>query len=141
MHVAFALSPLVIVALGAVMLMLAEAFSTRRTPIRFGGPMRTVEHASGLALGTTIVLLTGCAFSASEWMFGIDRLEGLESLSPWITVDRFSLFFDALLCLGGAIAALLAGGYLPEHKMNRGEFYSLILFSTLGAMILVSAGD
>jgi NADH-quinone oxidoreductase subunit N len=141
MHVAFALSPLLIVALGAVMLMLAEAFSTRRTPIRVGGPMRTVEHASGLALGTTIVLLTGGAFSASVWMFGVDRLEGLESLSPWITVDRFSLFFDALLCLGGAVAALLAGGYLPEHKMNRGEFYSLILFSTLGAMILVSAGD
>jgi NADH-quinone oxidoreductase subunit N len=141
MHVAFALSPLLIVALGAVMLMLAEAFSTKRTALTPGGPMHTVEHASGLALGTSIVLLTGCAFAASVWMFGVDQLEGLERLSPWITVDRFSLFFDALLCLGGAIAALLAGGYLPEHKMNRGEFYSLILFSTLGAMILASAGD
>jgi NADH-quinone oxidoreductase subunit N len=141
MPVAFALSPLLVVALGAVLLMLAEAFSTRRTPLALGGPMQTVEHAGGLALGTTIVLLTGCAFSASVWMFGVDKLEGLEILLPWITVDRFSLFFDALLCLGGAIAALLAGGYLPEHKMNRGEFYSLILFSTLGAMILVSAGD
>jgi len=141
MPVAFALSPLLVVALGAVLLMLAEAFSTRRTPLALGGPMQTVEHTGGLALGTTIVLLTGCAFSASVWMFGVDRLEGLGILLPWITVDRFSLFFDALLCLGGAIAALLAGGYLPEHKMNRGEFYSLILFSTLGAMILVSAGD
>jgi NADH-quinone oxidoreductase subunit N len=141
MLLAFALSPLLVVALGAVFLMLAEAFSTRRTPLYLGGPMRTIEHANGLALATTLVLLTGGAFSASVWMFGVDRLEGLASLAPWLTIDRFSLFFDALICLGGAIAALLAGGYLPEHKMNRGEFYALVLFSTLGAMILASAGD
>jgi NADH-quinone oxidoreductase subunit N len=141
MPVAFALSPLLVVAIGALMLMLAEAFSTKRTPVRVGGPMRTVEHTSGLALGTAIVLFAGCAFSASVWMFGVDNVEGLDSLAPWLTVDRFSLFFDALLCLGGGLAALLAGGYLPEHNMNRGEFYSLILFSTLGAMILAGAGD
>ena len=46
-----------------------------------------------------------------------------------------------LLCLGGALAALLAGGYLPEHKLDRGEFYSLILFATFGAMMLAAAGD
>jgi NADH-quinone oxidoreductase subunit N len=141
MPVAFALSPLLIVAIGGLLLMLAEAFSTKRTPLRPGGPMRTVEHASGLALGTAIVLFAGCAFSASVWMYGVENIDGLASLAPWLTVDRFSLFFDALLCLGGGLAALLAGGYLPEHNMNRGEFYSLIVFSTLGAMILSTAGD
>ena len=45
------------------------------------------------------------------------------------------------LCLGGALAALLAGGYLPEHKLDRGEFYSLLLFATFGAMMLAAAGD
>jgi NADH-quinone oxidoreductase subunit N len=141
MPVAFALSPLLIVAIGGLLLMLAEAFSTKRTPIRPGGPMHTVEHTNGLALGTAIVLFAGTAFAASVWMYGVDNLEGVESLAPWLTVDKFSLFFDALLCLGGGLAALLAGGYLPEHNMNRGEFYSLIVFSTLGAMILASAGD
>jgi NADH-quinone oxidoreductase subunit N len=141
MPVAFALSPLLIVAVGALLLMMAEAFSTKRTPLKPGGPKRTVEHANGLALGTAIVMFAGCAFSASVWMNGVDDVEGLGSLTPWLTIDRFSLFFDGVLCLGGGLAALLAGGYLPEHHMNRGEFYSLLLFSTLGAMILASAGD
>ena len=141
MPVAFALSPLLVVAFGAMLLMLAEAFSTKRTPLTLGGPLRTVEHTNGLAMGATLVLLAGAAFAASVWMYGVGDIDGLEKLSPWLTIDRFSLFFDVLLCVGGALAALLAGGYLPEHHMNRGEFYALLLFSTLGAMMLASAGD
>jgi len=141
MLVAFALSPLIVVAVGALLLMLAEAFSTTRTPTRPGGPIRTVEHARGLALGTTVVFLAGLVFSAAVWMHGVDNIEGLGGVAPWLVVDRFSLFFDALLCLAGALTALIAGGYLPEHNLNRGEFYTLLLFATFGAMMLATAGD
>jgi NADH-quinone oxidoreductase subunit N len=63
------------------------------------------------------------------------------AVSPWLVADSFTLFFDMVLCLGGALAALFAGGYLVEHRIERGEFYSLILFSTFGAMTLAAAGD
>jgi len=56
-------------------------------------------------------------------------------------VDRFTLFFFFTLCLGGALSCLLAGGYLPEHKLERGEFFPLVLFSTVGAMALAASGD
>ena len=56
-------------------------------------------------------------------------------------VDRFTLFFAFVLCLGGGLACLLAGGYLPEHKLERGEFFPLVMFSTVGAMALAAAGD
>lgn len=141
MLVAFALSPLIVIALGALMLMMAESFSTTRTPSRPGGPLRTVEHAQGLALGTTIVFVAGLAFSAAVWFRGVENIPGIESVAPWLVIDRFSLFFDALLCLGGALTALIAGGYLPEHHLNRGEFYTLLLFATFGAMMLASSGD
>ncbi len=126
MSLALALSPLLVVGIGALLLMLAEAFSTRQ---------------SGLALGAAVVLFTGAAFAGAVWMFGIDRIPETVQVAPFLILDRFSLFFDMLLCLGGGLAALLAGGYLAEHRIERGEFYALILFAALGAMILAAAGD
>ena len=126
MNIALALSPLLVVALGALLLMLAEAFSPRQ---------------GGLALGAATVLFVGAAVAGGVWMYGIERLPEAASLAPWLLLDRFGLFFDMLLCLGGGLAALLAGGYLVEHGIERGEFYVLILFATLGAMILASSGD
>lgn len=133
--IALALSPLLVVGLGALALMLVEAFSTRPGP---GHEIR------GLGLGAAVVLFAGAAFAGTVWMVGLDGQEmkdAAAAVSPWLIADHFTLFFDMLLCLGGALAALLAGGYLVEHRMERGEFYSLILFSTFGAMTLAAAGD
>lgn len=128
MALAFILSPLLIVSLGGMLLMLAEALAK---PGRRGG----------IALGSTMVFAAGLAFSVGLWMHGVEDMAERETLAPWLVIDRFSLFFDGLFCLGGLLASLLAGGYLPEHKLERGEFYMLLIFSTVGAMILASAGD
>ena len=130
MPLTFALSPFIVIAVGAMLLMLAEAFSKNR-------PGRD----SGLAIGSAITFGAGGAFAAAVWLFGLDGIEGADAIAPWLVVDKFSLFFDVVLCLGGALSALLAGGYLPEHNLDRGEFYSLLLWSTLGAMILAASGD
>ncbi|MEM6954208.1 MAG: NADH-quinone oxidoreductase subunit N, partial [Myxococcota bacterium] len=61
--------------------------------------------------------------------------------APYLTADAMALFFDATICLGAGLCALLAGGYLREHGLERGEFYVLLLFSALGAMILARAVD
>jgi NADH-quinone oxidoreductase subunit N len=88
-----------------------------------------------------LVFLAGAFFAGGLWFYGTDSFASAEMLSPWIITDRFALFFDMLLCLGGALASLLAGGYLPEHNLDRGEFYAIMLFATFGAMMLASAGD
>ncbi len=126
MAICLAISPLIVVGVGALLLMLVEAFSTRK---------------AGLALGAAIVLFAAASFAWGVWLFGVERFGSLAPISPWIIVDRFTLFFDVLLCLGAGLAALLAGGYLPEHHLERGEFYALLLFGTFGAMMLAAAGD
>ncbi|WP_438030879.1 NADH-quinone oxidoreductase subunit N [Sorangium sp. So ce233] len=132
-----AVSPLLVLALGGTLLMLAEAFSHRREEShdRLSGP------SSDLALGTAITLLTGAVFSGAVGFVGPETLEGVDALAPYLIIDRFTLFFSFVLCLGGALASLLAGGYLPEHRLDRGEFYPLLTFSTVGAIILAGAGD
>jgi NADH-quinone oxidoreductase subunit N len=135
MSIALALSPLLVVGLGALLLMLVEAFSTHP---------RAAHETPGLGLGSAIVLFAGAAFAGTVWMVGVDTpdmKDAAAAVSPWLIADSFTLFFDMILCLGGALAALLAGGYLVEHRIERGEFYSLILFSTFGAMTLAAAGD
>ncbi|HEY6462342.1 MAG TPA: proton-conducting transporter membrane subunit, partial [Polyangiaceae bacterium] len=126
MPIVLALSPFLVVGIGALLLMLVEAFSRR---------------PGGLALGAAIVLFAGATFAGAVWMFGLGQLEEAKTLAPWLLIDHFTLFFIAVLCLGGGLSALLAGGYLPEHQIERGEFYSLLLFGTFGAMILAAAGD
>jgi NADH-quinone oxidoreductase subunit N len=126
MSIALALSPLLVVGIGALALMMIEAFST---------------NMSGFALGAAAVLFAGGAAAAGEWLFGVGHIDAVESLAPWLIVDDFTLFFDLLLCLGAGIATLLAGGYLREHRIDRGEFYALMLFATVGAMTLAAAGD
>ena len=126
MGLAFILSPLLVIAAGALLLMLAEALSKRH---------------GGLALGTSIVFGAGFVFSIAAWLYGVEDVPDKDVLAPWLVIDRFTIFFDGLLCFSGAIASLLAGGYLQEHKIERGEFYSLMLFATLGAMMVAAAGD
>ena len=126
-----ALAPILVVAFGGLGLMMTEAFGTRKK----GGP------ASDLALGSFIVFMAGAVVSASLWAAGPEQLPGASSTAPWLIVDRFTLFFDTVLCLGAGLSALMAGGYLPEHRLDRGEFFPLLVFSTVGAMILAASGD
>ena len=128
MALAFILSPLLVIAAGALLLMLAEALAPK------------ARQTDGLAIGATIVFGAGLAFSAGAWMYGVEDVD-TSALQPWLVIDRFSLFFDGMMCLGGMLASLLAGGYLREHEMERGEFYALLLFATMGAMMVASAGD
>ncbi|HVJ88575.1 MAG TPA: NADH-quinone oxidoreductase subunit N [Labilithrix sp.] len=129
MALAFTLSPLLILVVGALLLMLAESF----------GPKH--DRTAGLALGSTVVFIAGFSFSVGAWLYGVEDIPEREIIAPWLVIDRFTIFFDGLLCLGGALASLLSGGYLREHGLERGEFYSLLILSTIGAMMVAAAGD
>ena len=56
-------------------------------------------------------------------------------------VDPYSIFFK-VICLGGLfITTLLSGQYLNVEKIRQGEYYSLMMFSVVGMMIMVSGSD
>jgi NADH-quinone oxidoreductase subunit N len=89
---------------------------------------------------TTTALLAAAAISAAG-LFSPTPSDVPAFITDYLSVDKYGLFFDVVIALGAALATLLAGGYLREHSMERGEFYVLVLFSALGAMVLARAVD
>lgn len=56
-------------------------------------------------------------------------------------VDPYSIFFKVICLLGLFITTLLSGQYLKVENIRQGEYYSLMLFSVVGMMIMASAAD
>lgn len=55
--------------------------------------------------------------------------------------DPFALFFKILFLASAGLIILMSIGYLRGEGADRGEFYALILFATLGMMLMASAVD
>jgi NADH-quinone oxidoreductase subunit N len=55
--------------------------------------------------------------------------------------DGYSTFFKLIFIVNMILTVLISSRYLETLRINFGEYYSLILFSTLGMMIMASAGD
>jgi NADH-quinone oxidoreductase subunit N len=56
-------------------------------------------------------------------------------------VDGFRVFANFIFLIAAAMAILLSIGYLDRQGINLGEFYVLILFATVGMMILAASRD
>jgi NADH-quinone oxidoreductase subunit N len=61
--------------------------------------------------------------------------------SDAVIVDGFSTFTNALLLLSGLLAVALAFGYIRRTGLERGEYYTLLLFSIAGMMLMTQAAD
>lgn len=58
-----------------------------------------------------------------------------------VTVDGFSYFFYVLFCLVGIVTVFIAMSHLEREQAQRGEFYTLMLFSLVGMFVMVSSDD
>ncbi|MBC7172448.1 MAG: NADH-quinone oxidoreductase subunit N, partial [Polyangiaceae bacterium] len=122
----YLVAPLLLLAAGGLAIMLLDAFSKERPE---------------LALVTSVTLFAAGGIAAAALVKGVPAQAGPEIITRYLAIDAFGLFFDVVICLGAGLSALLAGGYLREHGLERGEFYLLIIFSALGGMILARSVD
>jgi len=56
-------------------------------------------------------------------------------------VDQYAAFFKLVFLLSAAIVILLSVRFLKDQDVPQGEFYALILFATLGTLLMASAND
>ena len=58
-----------------------------------------------------------------------------------VVLDGFSTFVSILLLFSGLMGIALAYSYLKRMGIERGEYYSLMLFSIVGMMLMAQASD
>ncbi len=58
-----------------------------------------------------------------------------------VRVDSFSLFFHTLIALIATAVLLVSFEYLDVQRMRSGEYYGILLFTTLGMMLMSSATE
>ena len=63
------------------------------------------------------------------------------SFNNMVVIDGFSTFVDALLLVSGLFSIALAYGYLKRMGIERGEYYTLLLFSIAGMLLMAQASD
>jgi NADH-quinone oxidoreductase subunit N len=91
---------------------------------------RNRELLSQLTLLATIGTITLLFNQKPEVTFG-----------SMFIVDPYAIFFKITCLFGLLMTTLLSGQYLKIEKISQGEYYSLMLFSVVGMMTMVSAGD
>ncbi len=58
-----------------------------------------------------------------------------------LALDGYAMFFNLIFCLAGILTLLMSANYLNTVDIHAGEYYSLILFSIVGMMLMAAATD
>jgi NADH-quinone oxidoreductase subunit N len=88
---------------------------------------------------TALLAAVGLALST-----GLTIAQGGREASAFngmIQLDGFSTFLSVLFLGSGLLGVAVAYGYLKRMDLERGEFYSLLLFSISGMMLMAHAAD
>jgi len=121
------LVPMLVVVLGGFALMLVDALGE--------------ENTSELATLSSVILFAAAAVAA-VLATGERAMQPLPAgFAPYLVFDSMTHFFSVTICVGAGMSTLLAGGYLREHALERGEFYALLILSAFGAMVLAASTD
>jgi NADH-quinone oxidoreductase subunit N len=67
--------------------------------------------------------------------------QGITGFNGMVVLDGFAVFVNALLLISGLLGVALAYGYVKRMGLERGEYYTLLLFSVTGMMLMAQAAD
>ena len=116
-----AIMPMLIVTLAAAATMLAESFRLKDERMPLGG------------LGL-IGLVGAAAASILLWNRNTTSFGVVQS-------DNFALFINFVLVAVGILTILLSSQVIDREELPAGEYYSLVLFSIAGMMLMAAATD
>ena len=87
----------------------------------------------------SVISLAGLFLAMLISMLYWDRSE--TAFSGMVAVDPYAQFFKLIFILSAAFTILMSPRYLRLNRISEGEYYVLILFCTLGMMVMAAASD
>src|SRR5262245_31360407 len=111
--------PEIVLAVGAMLLLMVGAYRERSTQL--------------VNLGAIMLLIVAA--------FIVARVPGGTILNGSFIIDDFARFLKILTYIGSAFAIVMSLNYLAVERQEKFEFAVLILLSTTGMGMLISAGD
>ncbi|MBC6457742.1 NADH-quinone oxidoreductase subunit N [Actinomadura sp. HBU206391] len=128
-----AIAPVLIVAVTAVALLLADSFDV---------PRRLLGLGCAGALLAGLVAVIALAFGRQRATFCLPSgLRGDGPPSCSYVADDFALLFQVIVLGAAVIVVLLSFDEITASKLPAGEYYFLLLCSLVGALTLVAARD
>lgn len=122
----WALLPEIVLSLAAMLVLLVDVFQK-------GNQSRPSSSAlPWLAIGGVIA-----AAIANGWLMGVDEA----GTAGIVAVDSFRVFTNFIFLGIAAFSILISIGYLDQHRMNLGEYFVLLMYSTVGMMLMAGTRD
>ncbi|MDP1651377.1 MAG: NADH-quinone oxidoreductase subunit NuoN [Rhodocyclaceae bacterium] len=88
-----------------------------------------------IANALTLLTLVGCALITYQTMDG----QVVLTFSNMFVDDLLADFLKLLLYLTVIVVVIYSRDYLVARQLDKGEYYLLVLFATLGMMVMISA--
>jgi NADH-quinone oxidoreductase subunit N len=88
---------------------------------------------------TALLSALGLAITLGFTLAQIGKTE--VGFNNMVVLDGFSTFVNALILVSGLLGVALAFGYVKRMGIERGEYYTLLLFSVSGMMLMAQATD
>ncbi|NDW06532.1 NADH-quinone oxidoreductase subunit NuoN [Jiella pacifica] len=114
-------APELILSVGAMILLMIGVFMGEKSS----------QTVTGLSVAVIII--------AALWLILITPLG--TGFGGSFVLDPFARFMKILVLVGSAAAVVMSVGFAESERFNRFEFPVLVLLSTTGMMMMVSAGD
>ncbi len=95
-----------------------------------------VTRGVGAAQRALVVLVYAAVLALVVRLWSV---EGWPVMNGMLVLDRFALFFTALVTICALGSVLTSSNYLSRFGMSRSEYFSLLFFATAGMVVMVSA--
>ncbi len=84
--------------------------------------------------------LVGLGLAAAEVVVLLSHRQE-SAFTGTIVLDNFALFFTMIFLLSAALTILSSIHYVRQMRIHEGEFYALVLFATVGMILMAAAND